>query len=137
MTKHRPKISRRDRCDERACLGSKVFCMWTQIKLLGPSRTMLRMQIPIAVSDHIRVQQAVRPLPLSNIRNLAKDLIALGGAVDDNVSDVNTAWPEFACEGLTDHPEASFSGSECSKCCSSAKSCWRAGVDDRPVAAWQ
>jgi hypothetical protein len=42
-TKHRPKISRRDRCDEWACQGSKGFCMWTHIELLRPSRTMLRM----------------------------------------------------------------------------------------------
>jgi hypothetical protein len=64
------------------------------------------------------VQQAVRPLLLSDIRNLANDLIALDGTVDDDVSDVNTAWPEFACDGLTDHPEASFSSGERSKCCS-------------------
>jgi hypothetical protein len=55
----------------------------------------------IAVSDHIRVQQAVWPLLLPDIGNLAKDLIALDGTVDDDVSDVNTARPEFACEGLT------------------------------------
>ena len=76
-----------------------------------------------AVSDRIRVKQAVRSLLLPDIRNPAKDLIAIDRTIDDDVSDVNTAWPEFACEGLTDHPEASFSGGECSKCCSSAKSC--------------
>jgi hypothetical protein len=81
------------------------------------------MSIPIAVSDHIGVQQAVRPLLLSDMGNFAKDLIAIDRTVDDDVSDVNTAWPEFACEGLADHPEASFSSGECSKCCSSAKSC--------------
>src|SRR5258708_30197222 len=76
----------------RACPGSKGFCIWTHIELLRPSRTMLLMQIPVAVSDHIRVQQAVRPLLLSDIRNLAKDLIALDATVDDDVSDVNAAW---------------------------------------------
>ena len=30
-------------------------------------------------------------------RNLAKDLIAIDRTIDDDVSDVNTAWPEFAC----------------------------------------
>jgi hypothetical protein len=70
------------------------------------------MQTPIAVSDHIRVQQAVWPLLLPDIGNLAKDLIALDGTVDDDVSDVNTARPEFACEGLADHLEASFSSGD-------------------------
>jgi hypothetical protein len=56
------------------------------------------MSIPIAVSDHIRVQQAVRPLLLSDMGNFAKDLIAIDRTVDDDESDVNTAWPEFACK---------------------------------------
>jgi hypothetical protein len=36
---------------------------------------------------------AGRPLLLSDIRVLTKDLIALDGTVDDDVSDVNTTWP--------------------------------------------
>ena len=51
-----------------------------------------------AVSDRIRVKQAVRPLLLSDIRVLT--LIALDGTVDDDVSDVDTTWPEFACERI-------------------------------------
>ena len=49
--------------------------------------------MPIAVSDHIRVQQAIRPLLLPDIRKLAKDLIALDGTVDDDVSDVIPRGP--------------------------------------------
>jgi hypothetical protein len=68
-----------------------------------------------AVGDRIRVKQAVRSLLLPDIRNLAKDLVAIDRTIDDDVSDVNTAWPEFACEGLADHPEACFCSGECSK----------------------
>jgi hypothetical protein len=108
LDKPRPKISRRDPCDEMGLPRLKRFLHMDAHRAPATKQNDLACVDTKAVSDRIRVKQAVRSLLLPDIRNLAKDLIAIDRTIDDDVSDVNNAWPEFACEGLADHPEPCF-----------------------------
>jgi hypothetical protein len=117
------KISGRDRCDKMGLPRLKRFLHTDAYRALATKQNDAAY---VGTSSCQRSHQGLagRPAPSSaDIRNLAKDPIALDGTVDDDVSDMNTAWPEFAREGLADHPQACIGSGERSKCCSSAKSC--------------
>ena len=84
---------------------------------------MLSMQIPVRVCDSLRADQAIRFLPLRHVRNHTENLVAIDGAVDNHMDNMNPAWPELASEGLADDTQAGLGGGERGKRRLSAQRC--------------
>src|SRR5258706_10325285 len=84
LDKPRPKISRRDPCDEMGLPRLKRFLHMDERRVPATKQNDAAYVDTKAVSDRIRVKQAVRSLLLPDIRNLAKDLIAIDRTIDDD-----------------------------------------------------